>query len=117
MNRFGSVFLDSSHNVLIDLLRHEGDHRSRALAEVLQRFIKGHVGVDLVLLHAACPETVPAAADIPVGHVVHKAFQRSCRFGNPVGVKVTVHVADHGIHTADQPFVHDRELIVIERVV
>ena len=70
-----SMLLDQ---VLIDLLCHERDHRRCCLADRNESGVKCHVRVDLILLHALCPETLTASSDIPVAHVIHKFIQCSC---------------------------------------
>ena len=69
-----------------------------------------------VLLHALCPETLPAAADIPVAHLVRKILQRLCCLGNAVLVKIPVHLSHHGVQSGKQPLIHHRQFIVIQRV-
>ena len=66
MNALRRILLDAAHDVLINLLRHERNHRRGAQADVLQRGVQRLIGIDLVLLHALCPETLSAAAHIPV---------------------------------------------------
>ena len=116
MDTLGSRGIDAPYDVLVDLLRHEGDHRSGAFADVHQRGVQRHVGIDLVLLHALGPEAVAAAADIPVGHLVHEALQRGCCLGDPVLVEIRVRILDHRIHSGQQPLVHDGQFVIIQRI-
>ena len=108
--------IDRAHQVLVNLLAHERNHGSRRLCECDQRRVERHIGIDLVLLHALCPEAVPAAAHVPVRHVFDKFLEHGSRLRNSVVREVLIRVADHAVHLREQPLVHDRELLVVERI-
>ena len=86
-----SCLIDGSYKVLVDLLRHERDHRSCCLTDRHESCVESHVSVDLILLHALCPETLTASSDIPVTHVIHKLLKRSCCLRDAVVRKVIIH--------------------------
>ena len=77
MDALRRVLVDASYQVLVDLLRHEGNHGRRRLGDGYKSRIKRHIRVDLILLHSLGPETLPASSYVPVGHIVHKFLQRS----------------------------------------
>ena len=116
VDALGSARIDAAHDILVDLLSHEGDHGSCALADVDQCSVQSHVRVDLVLLHALGPEAVTAAADIPVGHLVHECLQSGSRLGDPVLIQVRIRVPDHSVHAGKQPLIHDAELVIIQLI-
>ena len=94
------VFIQPSDQIQIDFLRHEGDHGRGKLCQGDQRGIQGHVGVDLVLLHALCPETLAASSHVPVAALVHEILQGSRRLGNLVVVQSGIHLGDQGVQAA-----------------
>ena len=108
MDTLRSGGIDAAYQVLVDLLGHEGDHGRRRLGNVHQGGVEGHVGVDLILLHALGPEPLSAAAHVPVAHVVHEILEGSCRLRDPVVGKVIVHCLDHRIQLGQKPLIHHR---------
>ena len=110
------VLLDSADQVLVDLLRHERDHRRGEKNRRLQAGVKRLIGVDLVLLHAVSPEAAAAAADIPVGKIIHKILQRLAGFGRPVGRHVFVNGPDRRVEPGEDPAVHHAQRRVVRLV-
>ena len=99
--------VNAAHQIPVNVLSDKGYHGSRRLANSHQCSVKGHVGIDLILLHALGPETLPAAAHIPVAHVIHKLLKRPGCLWNPVIGKIIIHLAHNGIQLGEQPFIHD----------
>ena len=116
MDRFRRRLIDAADEVAIDGLRHEGDHRRSGLGRRDECRVERHIGVDLVLLHALCPETAAAAADIPVRELIDELLESLGSFRHAVVREVVVDVLDHRVEAREAPLVHDRQLIVIERV-
>ena len=56
----------AADEVSINILCHKRDHRGCSLGSCHKSCIQCHVSVDLILLHALCPETFPASSYIPV---------------------------------------------------
>ena len=98
MDTLRRIPVDISYNVLIDLLCHERDHGSRCLCNGHKGSVQGHIGIDLILFHTFCPETLAASAHIPVAHIVYKLLERSCRLRDLVIHQVIVNRLYHGIH-------------------
>ena len=94
MDALRRILIDVTYQVLVDLLRHERDHRRCHLADGHQCGIQGHIGIDLILFHAFGPETLTASSDVPVAHVIHKLLKRSCRLRNLIIPQITVHGLD-----------------------
>ena len=86
-----SRLIDGSYQVLVDLLCHERDHRSCCLTDRHECCVKSHVSVDLILLHALCPETLTASSYIPVAHVIHELLECSCCLRDAVVCKIIIH--------------------------
>ena len=97
MDALGGGLIDAANKVAVDILGHERDHRGSQLDNGDKSGVEGHVGVYLILLHALRPEALPAAADIPVAHVVNEALERPCRLGDSVAAEVAVDRADKGV--------------------
>ena len=97
MDALGSRFVDGAYQVLVDLLGHERNHGSRCLGNGHQRGVKGHVGIDLILLHSLCPETLTASSYVPVAHVVHEILEGSCSLGDPVVGQIVVYLLHCGV--------------------
>ena len=116
MDALRCLFVDAADEVLIDFFRHERDHRSCCLADLDQSGVQRHVSVDLILLHALCPEALTASSDIPVAHLIDELLQSSCGLGYLVGSKVLIHGADGRVKAAEQPFIHDRKLVIFQCV-
>ena len=86
-----SCLIDGSYKVLVDLLCHERDHRSCCLTDRHESCVESHVSIDLILLHALCPETLTASSYIPVAHVIHELLECSCSLRDAVVRKVVIH--------------------------
>ena len=72
MDTFRSIFINTSYQVLVNIFCHERNHRSGCLADRYQCGIQCHIRIDLILLHAFCPETLTASSDIPVTHLIYE---------------------------------------------
>ena len=66
MDALRSVREVFANDVLVNIFCDERDKRSGHFGERYQAGVQRHVGVDLILAHALCPEAVSAAADVPV---------------------------------------------------
>ena len=116
MDALGSVLVDASYQILVNFFCHEGYHGRCRLGNSYQGGIQGHISIDLILLHALCPETLTAAAYIPVGHIVHELLKGSCCLRDPVIVQVIVDLAYYGVQLGQKPFVHDTQGIIIQLI-
>ena len=116
VDRLRSRLVDAADEVAVDGLRHEWDHRRSGLGRRDECRVERHVGIDLILLHALCPEAAAAAADIPVRELVDKLLECLGRFRHAVVREVVVDILDHRVEAREAPLVHDRQLIVVERV-
>ena len=97
----------NDNNVLIDLLCHERDHWCCCLTDGNQTGVKCHVCIDLILLHALCPETFTAAAYIPVAHVINKSIQSLCCLRNTVVCQIVIHILYSRIEAGKNPLIHN----------
>ena len=109
--------INLSHQILVNLLGHEGDHGGGGFGHGHQGGVQRHIGVDLVLLHTLGPETVAASAHVPVAHVVHELLEGSGSLGDHVVVQVGIHGLYHGIHLGQEPFIHHGQLVVLQGVI
>ena len=116
MDGLRRVLVDVADEVAVDLFRHEGDHRGSGLRGRDQSGIQRHIGVDLVLSQFLGPVAGAAAADVPVGEVVHELLDVGGGFRNTVVVEVLIDALDHGVQLGQTPLVHDGQLVVVERV-
>ena len=73
-----------------------------------KRRVERHIGVDLVLLHAFCPETAAAAADIPVRELIDELLKRLGGFRHTIVRKVVIDVFDHRVEAREAPFAAGR---------
>ena len=117
MDAFRRGGVETAHQIAVDILAHEGNHRGRQLGDGHQRGIQGHIRGDLILRHAGDPIALPAAADIPVAQLVHEFLQGAGGLGDFVVVQVGVHLKHEGVQLAEQPFVHDGQLRLVQRIV
>ena len=116
MYGFRCIFIHRAHQIGIDLICHERNHGGCCLCSCHQCLIKGHIGIDLILFHALCPETLTAAANVPVTHIIYEALQSLCCFRDPVIAKILIHALHHGIHLRQEPLVHNGKLLIIQAV-
>ena len=98
MYAFRSTLVDISYQVLVDLLCHEWDHRRSCLCNSYKSGIQSHISIDLILLHALCPETLTASAHIPVAHIVYKLLKGSCCLRDLVIHQAVVNGLYHRVH-------------------
>ena len=94
MDALRSRLIDIAHQILVDLLRHKRNQRRSHLADGHKRGVKGHIGINLILFHALCPETLTASSHIPVAHVIHKLLKCSGRLRDLVIAQIGVHGLD-----------------------
>ena len=116
MNTLRRVLVDTAHQIAIDFLRHEGNHGRGAFTDGHERGIKGHVRVNLILLHSLRPETLAASSHIPVAHLVHKVVQNPRRLRDSVIVQMIVHFLYGRVQLRQQPLIHNGKLLIIETV-
>ena len=116
MDTLRSCFVQRSYKILVNVLCHERNHRSCSLGNCYQSCVKSHVRIDLILLHAFCPETLTAASYIPVTHLVYKALKCSCSLRNLIVVQIFVNGLYKCIQLAEEPFVHNRKLVIVKRI-
>ena len=116
VHALGSVLVQIANQILINVLSHEGNHGSGSLGSGDQRGVQGLVSVDLVLGQLFAPETLAAAAHIPVTHIIHKVLQSAGSFGDAVVFQIGVHFPNHGIQLGKQPLVHNRKGIFLPLV-
>ena len=116
MDGLRRILVDAADEVAVDGFRHERNHRCRGLDRRDKRRVERHVGVDLVLLHALRPETAAAAADIPVREFVDELLERLGSFRHAIVREVVIDVFDHRVEAREAPFVHDGQLVIVERV-
>ena len=116
MNALRCVLVNTAHQIAVNFLRHKRNHRCGALADIHKRRIKGHISVDLILLHALRPETLPASSHIPVAHFIHKVVQNARRLGDSVIVQMVVHFLDGSVQLGEQPLIHHRKFIVFQSI-
>ena len=105
--------IDAAYQVPVDLLRHKRDQRRGCLCHGHKGGIQGHIGVDLILFHALCPETLPASAHIPVAHVFYKFLERAGAFRNPVILQIAVHGLYQRVQLGEEPFVHHGQGVIV----
>ena len=106
MYGFGSGSIHASYQVLIDVLRDERNHGCRDLRGLGEHGIQGHVCIDLVLLHAACPESLTASAHIPVTGLVNEFVEHARCLGYAIVVQMIVHGLDSGVESGEDPLIH-----------
>ena len=116
MDGFRCLLVDATDEVAVDGLRHERNHRCSGLGRRDECRVERHVGIDLVLFHALCPEAAAAAADVPVRELVDELLECLGGFRHAVVREVVVDILDHRVEAREAPLVHDRQLIVVERV-
>ena len=97
MNALGSVLIDRADKVLINVLCHKRNHRSRSLGDSNKCGIKSEISIDLILLKTLFPVTLTAAANIPVTHIVDKFLKSLARLGNSVICHIVVNALYHRI--------------------
>ena len=97
VNTFWRILINASYQILVDIFRHERNHRSCSLADFYKCCVQSHVGIDLILLHTLCPETLTASSYIPVTHIIYKILQCSCCFRDSVIAKIIVYFFDQSI--------------------
>ena len=112
MNTFRCILVIGSYQILINLLCHKRNHWSCCLTDFNQCCIKRHIGIDLILFHSLGPETLTAAAYIPVTHFIHKIIKYPCGFGDSVIIQVVIYFLYCRVQLGKQPLIHNRELII-----
>ena len=97
MNAFGNVLVDRADKIAVDVVCHEGDHGSCKLADGFECGVESHISVDLILLKTLCPEAFSASANVPVTHIVNKALESSCGFGDSVVAEIAVNGVNEAV--------------------
>ena len=97
MDTLGCICIVASYQVLVNILCHEGDHGCGCLTDGHQCGVQRHVGIDLILLHTLCPETLTAASYIPVTHVINKALKCLCSLRDLVVCQILIYCFDRRI--------------------
>ena len=64
--------------------------------------------------HALAPEALAAAADIPVGQLVHEVLNRTGGLGDAVGRQVRVHLGNQAVQLGEHPLVHQAQLHLVQ---
>ena len=116
MNAFLGTSVHGTDDVLPDRFRHERNERRGDERRRLQCGVEGHVGIDLILLHALRPVTLSSAADVPVRQVVRELFEQCRGFRDPVGREILVDALHHRVHLRKKPAVHDRQFRIVQLI-
>ena len=114
MNTFRCIFIQTSHQVLVNIFCHKRNHRRSRFGNGYKGGVQSHISVNLILFHTFGPETFTASSDIPVTHIIYKFLQRSGRFRNLVTSQVFINRFYYCIQLGQQPFVHNRKLLVFQ---
>ena len=117
MHAFRRVGIHGDHQILVNILRHEGYKGRDDLAQRHQHVVQGDKGGFLGLVHALAPETLTAAAHIPVAQVVHHVGDGPGGLGNVIIAQVVVHVPDGAVQTAQDPLVHQGQTDLVHGVI
>ena len=116
MNTFRRLFIKTAHEILVNALGHKRYHWGGRLTNRDKRSVKRHISVYLILLHALGPETVAAASDIPVTHIINEILQRFGRLRYTVILQMVVYHLYRRIEAGKQPFIHNTQLIICQRM-
>ena len=114
MDTLGSIYIVASYQVLVNILCHEGDHGCCCLTDGHQCGVQRHVGIDLILLHTLCPETLTAASYIPVTHLIDEVLQSLGSLGNTVLVQIAVYFCNGRVQLGQQPLIHYGQFVVFQ---
>ena len=114
MDTLGSGCIIASYQVLVNILGHEGDHGCGCLTDVHQCGVQRHVGIDLILLHTLCPETLTAASYIPVTHLIDEVLQSLGSLGDTVLVQIAVYLSYGRIQLGQQPLIHYGQFVIFQ---
>ena len=116
MDTLRSVCINASYKVLVDILSHERDHRSCSLGNCYQCCVKCHVSIDLILLHALCPETLTASSYIPVTQIIYEILKHTCCLWDSVIAKIIIYIFYHCVHLREDPLIHNRKFIIFQSI-
>ena len=116
VDTFRCTCIDALYEVLINILGHERNHRSCCFCNSYKCGVQSHISIDLILLHAFCPETLTGAAYIPVTHIIHEGLQCFCCLRDTVICQVVVYSFYSGFQTGQQPFIHNSQLVILQTV-
>ena len=114
MDTLGSGCIIASYQILVNILGHEGDHGCGCLTDVHQCGVQRHVGIDLILLHALCPETLTAASYIPVTHLIDEVLQSLGSLWDTVLVQIAVYFCNGRVQLGQQPLIHYGQFVVFQ---
>ena len=116
MHALRRVLIRGTHEVLIHILGHERRIRRKQLAQRHEHVIERGERGFLAAFHALAPEALAAAADVPVGQLVHKRGDGAAGLGDLIGFQPLVDKLDERVELGEQPLIHQRQLDGIERV-
>ena len=106
MYAFRGALIHRPYHVLIHCLGHEGGEGGGYQRHGLEHGVEGHVGGLLIGGHILAPVPLAAAADVPVGKVVHEVLHLAARLGHLQVVKVCLNVTHEGVQAGKYPPVH-----------
>ena len=110
------TFIHAAYQVAVNALGDKRHHRCRQLHHSGQCRVQGHVGINLVLSQLLAPETLTAAAHIPVGQLIHKILQHLGSLSYLVACQIAINSLNQGIQAGQHPLVHDRQLVVFQLI-
>ena len=116
MDTLRCVFIDASHEILVNLFCHERDHRSGSLGYCHKCCIQCHVCINLILLHSFCPKTLTASSYIPVAHVIYKLLEHTRRLWDAVIAQIIIDSFYHRVHLGKEPFIHYGKFFIFQRI-
>ena len=109
MNGDNVVASGSCRQVRIEHIGIERSNRRHQFGYGFQTRIERLERGQLILRHAAAPETFTVQADVPVGEiVVHEVRNQSSGFGRLVFVVAVIHILHQRVQHGDNPSVYFR---------
>ena len=112
MDGYGRLFKELRHEIRIHHLGDEGRVGRSNLCKRYEHGIERSVCSRLVVGHVAAPETVAAAANVPVGEYVGKFLNGARTLGYLIAREVLVDELYEAVEFGEYPLVHQRELAV-----
>ncbi len=116
MYRFLGGVVEIPDKILIYLLRHERNVRRGYLRQSDENVVKRRISRYLIVRHIATPISFSRTSDVPVRKIVGKVLYSSCALRYLVLVKTFVNKVYERIESRKYPFIHERELCVLERI-
>ena len=117
MHALGSGFIHAANQILINVLRHEGHEGRDDLGQGDQHVVQSGESGFLGVVHTLAPETLAAAAHVPVAQVIHKLGDGAGGFGDQEVGQVFIHGLDQLVQTAEDPLVHQGQLGILNGVI